>query len=497
MKRLVALRRLSQVVSFGVFFYVLYFTTYPLESKLPVSSLFTRDPLLMVITSISERLVLSGIAASLVSCLLAAILGRFFCGWFCPLGAMFDFCRSRYPGRKSAGALPRRAYRVKFGILAVLFLLAILGLQEVWLLDPIVISARFVSLNLIPALTYAVNHSFIFLIKTFNLYGGFYDFYHLLKESILGVKVYYFSHSLVIFLSTAALILASLAIARLWCRMLCPLGAGYGLLARWAGLRRRVSAACVHCNACVKRCRMGAIEQGGDRYDTKECILCMDCVYDCPSKAVRFGFGRQESTPLQTDSGAGLNRRQFLFVLLAGLLSMGAKNTEAKRQSVRRVIRPPAALKEEEFLDRCIRCGNCMKVCITNGLQPCLLESGIEGVWTPHLVPEIGYCEYRCTQCGKVCPTGALKALTEQEKARTKLGKAVIDTSVCIPYAKNTECIVCEEHCPVSEKAIKLEKGAADGPSRPYVDPELCVGCGICQSKCPVRPVRAIRVEPL
>jgi ferredoxin len=410
---------------------------------------------------------------------------------------MFDFFRVLYPGhRRGAGALPARYYRVKFILLTVIFLLAVFGIQAAWLMDPLVIAARFLSLNLIPSLAYAVNKLFIYVIQTFELYGDFYDFYRSLKDSFLGINIFVFSHSLLVFFSTALLIASSFVVARLWCRLLCPLGAGYGLLAQAALLKRKVGAACNGCGLCSRRCRMGAIAKDGAVYNKKECILCMDCVYDCPQKAVRFGFHHDPRPSPEGISGPGVDRRQFLFLLIGGIFSLGAKSRAAVSSVERRVIRPPAALNEGEFLDRCIRCGNCMKVCITNGLQPCLFESGFEGVWTPQLVPEIGYCEYRCTLCGHVCPTGALKPLTEEEKARTKIGLAVIDRTTCLPWAESRECIVCEEHCPISSKAIKLGRDQETGLARPYVDKDLCVGCGICQTKCPVRPVRAIRVIP-
>jgi MauM/NapG family ferredoxin protein len=164
-----------------------------------------------------------------------------------------------------------------------------------------------------------------------------------------------------------------------------------------------------------------------------------------------------------------------------------------------KVIRPPAALREDDFLDRCIRCGNCMKVCITNGLQPTLLQTGLTGIWTPQLVPEIGYCEYNCTLCGNVCPTGAIEKLSLSQKKKTRLGLAQIDHSLCLPWAYKTECLVCQEHCPVADKAIKLEDEKISDRiiQKPVVDKFLCVGCGICQNKCPVRPDRAIKVYPL
>jgi ferredoxin len=166
-----------------------------------------------------------------------------------------------------------------------------------------------------------------------------------------------------------------------------------------------------------------------------------------------------------------------------------------------KLIRPPGACDEPEFLARCVKCGECMKVCITNGLQPALMEAGLEGIWSPVLVPKMGYCEYRCTLCGQVCPTGAIRRLTHDEKASLKIGLAMLDKGRCLPYAHSIPCIVCEEVCPTPTKAIWLEDvevenraGQAVAVRQPHVDLDLCVGCGICEAKCPVVDKPAIYV---
>jgi MauM/NapG family ferredoxin protein len=359
-----------------------------------------------------------------------------------------------------------------------------------------VISARFVSLNLIPTITLLINKSFEGLIRSFGLYGWLYDFYRDLQTSILGVRVRYFSHSLAIFLFFYAIIVWAVYLKRSWCRGLCPLGALYSLFARPAFLKRKVEK-CTRCMKCKSDCRMGAIKDGLD-YIQGECVLCMDCIYDCPQHSTSFEFAgrKKENIKEETEKGpvSGISRRNFLVLAFFSLFS--SRDRSPVRQ---KVIRPPAALKEEEFLNRCIRCGNCMKVCITNGLQPAFLQAGLSGIWTPQLVPEIGYCEYRCTLCGNVCPTGAIPKLSVKEKMRTRLGIAKINRKICIPWKKKKNCIVCEEHCPISDKAIKLKKFKIGDKIilRPYINQNLCTGCGICQTKCPVRPDRAVKVYPV
>ena len=249
---------------------------------------------------------------------------------------------------------------------------------------------------------------------------------------------------------------------------------------------------------------MGAIKDDLS-YNKGECILCMDCVYNCPQKITRFsftGWGFPVENKVNNVQGSGISRRQFLALAFSSALASQVKLKEefwSSRPRRQKVLRPPASLKEEEFLNRCVCCGNCMKVCITNGLQPALFGAGLSGMWTPQLVPEIGYCEYHCTLCGNVCPTGAIPKLTEKEKLVTRLGLPKIDRKICIPWKDNKECLVCEEHCPISNKAIKLKKVEVNGKiiSRPYLSLKLCIGCGICQTKCPVRPERAIKVYPV
>ncbi|MFA5499735.1 MAG: 4Fe-4S binding protein [Candidatus Omnitrophota bacterium] len=434
-KKLALLRRASQIS---------FFLLFAVSSNV----IFKFDPLAMFFTSISERVILPGIILSCVMILLTFVFGRFFCGWVCPLGASFDLIGLAAGGKRAENERSNaRNRKLKFMVLAAVALSAFAGVQAAWVLDPLGIMSRFM-----------------------NTFPG---------SPVMAA----------VFIAACSTVFIK---KRFWCRSVCPLGAIYALTAKVALLRRKVRG-CSDCGACATRCRMGAIRDDLS-YSKGECILCMDCVYDCPATGARFTFGGSHAA---RDPGTDASRRNILILMSSSVLLSGFGRFRWPARD-RAAIRPPAALPEEEFTGRCIRCGSCMRVCITNGLQPSMGESGISGIWAPKLVPEIGYCEYNCTLCGNTCPTGAIRRVSLAQKHDTRLGLAVVDRNICISWADGRQCMVCEEHCPVPDKAIKAREDYVNGKiiRKPLVDGNLCVGCGVCQNKCPVNPVRAIRVRP-
>jgi ferredoxin len=200
----------------------------------------------------------------------------------------------------------------------------------------------------------------------------------------------------------------------------------------------------------------------------------------------------------------GLSRRSILAAGLAGAggaLLFKIEPLGGRRSYNPWLIRPPGSVPEPEFLEKCVRCGECMKACPTNAIHPTTLHAGLEGTWTPVLNMDVGYCEYECTLCGQVCPTHAIRELSVEEKQKVRIGLAYFDKNRCLPYAYARSCIVCEEHCPTPKKAIWFEevevrdaRGGKLVVKQPRVNAELCIGCGICQNKCPMSDQAAVLV---
>jgi ferredoxin len=289
-----------------------------------------------------------------------------------------------------------------------------------------------------------------------------------------------------------------------------------GAVSRWSilGLHKD-AASCDKCNRCLLHCQGGDDPIGGVPWRKSECLMCMNCVDSCPHSSLTFQFFRNEREVASPDIG----RRKALTGLAAGVavVPLMRANTGLGKGRHDLLLRPPGALDEEAFLSRCIRCGECMKVCPNNSLHPTLDQAGIEGLWTPTLVPRIGYCEPSCVLCSEVCPTGAIWQITPKEKGwvvgvgaqnggnqSIRLGTAFYDRGRCLPWAEATECIVCEEWCPVSPKAIYVEEaevidsgGKTKTLKQPRIDPSRCVGCGACEYACPLQDRPAVYVTSI
>jgi MauM/NapG family ferredoxin protein len=495
-------RRFTQ----GFFLLLFFFLFIQTESKgndelgYPVRLFLDFDPLIFTTTILSAHAAAKAFYLSVITIIITLLFGRVFCGWACPLGTLNNIIGSI--GKKRPAQVYVNGHRVKYYILIALLASAVFTLQPVGVMDPLSLLIRSFSISVYPLFNYGMR-SFFDTLYTANPLGVAAvsePVYTALKKTVLSFEQSFYQQGVFIGLLFFLVLGLNLVEKRFWCKYLCPLGAFLGILSRYSLLKRSVSEGCTSCGVCAPACQGNARPGTKEPWRVTECLVCGNCDDVCPQNAVSFGF-RARPAPAAMDLG----RRRVLASVVSGVVMVPLLRTvPISKAGVQDpvLLRPPGALEEKEFLKRCVKCGECMKVCTTNGLQPTLFEAGVEGLWSPVLVPRIGYCEYRCTLCGQVCPTGAIKRLTLEEKAKVRIGLAMIDKGRCLPWAHARPCIVCEEVCPTSKKAIWLEdvrvrdrKGKIVVVKQPHVDLELCIGCGICEAKCPVLGRPAIYVS--
>lgn len=463
------------------------------ELGYPVKIFLDFDPLILISVLFSSHILVRGFFFSLILIVITIFMGRVFCGWICPLGTLHNIVGAF--NKRENRIMGGKWFRLKYYILFFLLASSLFGLQLAGIFDPLSLLIRSLSLSIYPLFNYMVQATFepIYRIDSGVLVAVSEIIYTGLKKVVLAFQQPYFYQGAFIGILFFVIMALNLFEKRFWCKYLCPLGAFLGILSRYSLLKKSISEGCTSCGVCQAVCSSAAID------DKRECMVCMNCDDICPEDAIKFGFGRSD-----VRTSFDLKRRNVIFAIIAGVFSVPFLRTTPLSRMGNfnpKLIRPPGALPEEEFLARCIRCGECMKVCITNGLQPTLFEAGLEGIWTPVLIPRVGFCEYRCTLCGQVCPTGAIKKLELKEKEKVKIGQAFIDSDRCLPYAHAIPCLVCEEVCPTSEKAIWTKMAMVRGREgeevvlrQPKVDLRMCVGCGICEAMCPVVGSPAIYV---
>jgi len=456
-----------------------------------INSFFRADPLVLVSYLAATRSFTWLLFPALLTVLFTLFLGRFFCGWICPLGTVLDLVTSRI--KKSA---PLRLFKgnLKYWLLLPLVSSAFLHVNLAGILDPIALLVRALTFFLYPIFGDAARSGWVDL---YRLLGERRDYlapgYEFLRDHLLPFRETFYPLALLSALLFVGIIFLERYESRNWCRNLCPLGTLLGLIGRFSPFKRTPDRLCADCKACRSLCPTSFDQE---LLQSDACILCMECSAGCRHGRVKFRFGRPwaDGQPLLPE------RRVLLGGLFFGFLLAGSFRFR-KPEAQARLLRPPGAGSEEEFLKKCVRCGECMKVCLRGALYPAIAQAGVEGIYTPVVTPRLGYCEYNCNLCGQVCPTAAIPNLPIAQKRLAVIGKASFDRNLCLPYAKKTNCIVCEEHCPIPQKAIRSEvveevdqNGKRIKVQRPYVVDDLCNGCGICENVCPLEGKSGIEV---
>lgn len=462
--------------------------------------------------------------------LVTLIFGRIYCSTFCPLGVFQDIC-ARLPRLGHVKhrwlyhyTLPKtRMRRITLFVVVVSIFLGISAVTT--LLDPYSIFGRFGFYVLKP------------------LWGFVLDSWSNIDSAPqVRFAVASFAGMILAFLTMVVIGTLAFRNGRTFCNTICPVGTTLGFISTYSVFRIDINTdKCIQCRRCEHRCKASCIDLISHVVDTSRCVVCFDCLSDCPNDAISYTYNRHQlSIPLMqrvkgsvAGSAAGmsggklnvnsdsdvsanagvdraarrpLDRRRFL---LYGAIAVAApavakasevagaveKVTGSKLHRNLLPVTPPGVTARREFLDRCTACGLCVDRCPQKVLQVSLKEYGLLRALHPVMDYDASWCEYNCTLCSNLCPTGALHPLTKSEKHRTRNGLASADKSLCISWAKGVKCGACSRRCPVG--AITMTEPAADGKGPyPVVDPDKCIGCGACQYVCPSKP-KAIMVGGL
>lgn len=422
--------------------------------------------------------------------ILTALFGRVYCSFLCPLGTIMDLV-SRIRSGRMAFSHAEPFTRVRAGVLLVALLVFLSGsLSPITLLDPFSIFGREMTLFVRPVIL-LVNNGLSRILETVGCYGLPPVAQRWFSLGVMAAGVGYLV--LIFYLSFMR--------GRLYCNTLCPVGTLLGLVSRAALFRLILSKTrCTGCGVCEKVCKAQCIDwKKGVIYGSR-CVGCFNCISRCPNGTIRFSMKRGgEKSAVPEISKARRDLIQMVLIVMAGFPGNLMAQTSRARVFMKNKIpvtknqpvTPPGSRSFAHFTAACTACYLCVTRCPGRVIEPGIVRYGNAGIFMPHLSNRHGFCNYECTLCGEVCPTGAILPLTRGEKKEVQVGRVHFIRENCIVITQKTECGACSEHCPTKAVNMTVEGGLRV----PVVFPDLCVGCGACEYACPSLPHKSIYVE--
>ncbi len=473
------IRRLSQ----AIFLAFAILVTLNLIESIGLISVFNYLHVVPSLSKLADLSISTYMLVFLLLILVNLIFGRLYCSFLCPVGLIQDISiavsdKLGIKKRKVPGMASFKTF-----LLFLFLVLVFVRLPLYFLVDHFT--------NMVSFLAHAVNPLISMAVSPLS--GAVYEYSSIYFREIPFDLHRSFFYSIFFILSV---FISSLFFPRLFCNSICPSGLLFSFLARHSLLSIRQEDSCRTCGKCDRKCPVMCIEDG--YVDKTQCIMCFECLRQCPVNSLRLSFkagkGRQDEKASYSKEKRGL-LRSALFAglgLSGGFLLKSLAGAESKNTDIAEVF-PPGGDTYESFLSRCTNCGLCISVCPTGVLKPVSYSHSSSNRLLPALDFNKSYCSFECNVCMSVCPMNALKYLSLPEKQVTAIGKARLDTGLCIPYSLGLDCGACAEHCPTAAiKMIDLGKVLA-----PVVSTKHCIGCGICQYSCPVEGTKAIAVKPL
>ena len=421
--------------------------------------------------------------------LLTFLFGRIYCAVLCPMGIFQDIIirisnlfkkkrKRRFKYRKPNNIL-------RYAILAGIVIAFFSGLSIiVALLDPYSAYGR-ICVYLFKPIVLGINNVLAELAIRFN-YRGLY---------LVGNTIPSLGGLIVAAVTFLVIAFMSAFFGRLFCNTICPVGTLLGVISKHSLFKIRIDKdACTKCNICSAKCKSSCIDVKNMEIDNSRCVECFNCIGACKNKGIRYRLEKSKAKERSTDE----QKRMLLTTVLVGSLASIARADELKivQEEIselpkRTPITPPGSKSIERFNKLCTSCNLCVSKCPANIIKPTLFDYGLSGILQPTMKFDRGFCNYNCTLCSEVCPTGAIEPLSVKEKHQTQIGKVIYIIENCVVYRRGSSCGACAEHCPTQAVRMVSYKG---GITIPEVHTELCIGCGGCEYICPMS-TKAIYVE--
>ena len=441
-----------------------------------------------------EAILALNVAAIVVLVVLTIIFGRIYCSFICPLGILQDiFGWFGKKAKKNRYSYSKEKKWLRYAMLVVFFIALVAGIGTLFQLLAPYSTFGLIATNLLQPVYQAGNNVLAAIAEHYDSYA----FYH--------SNIWLRSLPSLIIAAVAFIILLILAWrnGRTYCNTICPVGTFLSFISRFSFLKIHFDTEkCKNCSLCSKNCKAACIDYKTHTVDATRCVVCGNCIESC-----KFGALKYDNSKIHANAHKEVDTSKRSFLVTSALLTTAALAQQKEKMmdgglaeiqdkvapDRQTPLTPPGSFSAKHFAQHCTGCQLCISECPNEVLRP---SSDWLHLMMPTMSYERGYCRPECNRCSEVCPTGAIKPISHEDKASTQIGHAVWVKKNCIPLTDGVECGNCARHCPVG--AIEMVPSSPDdkeSPMIPAVNENRCIGCGACEYLCPARPFSAIYVE--
>jgi len=441
-----------------------------------------------------EAILALNVAAIVVLVVLTIIFGRIYCSVICPLGILQDiFGWFGKKAKKNRYTFSKAKSWLRYAMLVVFFIALVAGIGTLFQLLAPYSTFGLIATNLLQPVYQAGNNVLAAIAEHYDSYA----FYH--------SNIWLRSLPSLIIAVVAFIILLILAWrnGRTYCNTICPVGTFLSFISRFSFLKIHFDTEkCKNCSLCSKNCKAACIDYKTHTVDATRCVVCGNCIESC-----KFGALKYDNSKIHANAHKEVDTSKRSFLVTSALLTTAALAQQKEKMmdgglaeiqdkvapDRQTPLTPPGSFSAKHFAQHCTGCQLCISECPNEVLRP---SSDWLHLMMPTMSYERGYCRPECNRCSEVCPAGAIKPISHEDKASTQIGHAVWVKKNCIPLTDGVECGNCARHCPVG--AIEMVPSNPDdekSPMIPAVNENRCIGCGACEYLCPARPFSAIYVE--